>query len=627
MIKPRKMKTYYLKIREKFISSIQKGAKKHEYRLAKPERRSIKVGDNLVLISNQDKKNYVRTTVTGISIYKTWKEALEKNWKEDFAGIFETLESAIRECQSFYDKEQVDEYGIIVYDINPVIVNYSKEPVLLDTNIVIKRESINNASSEVSKLFNWFDKKQISKYIHKLTIEEISKYGNKVLKDNILTKTQSYNVLPDFRSQPDDFFTKVVSKYSNNENSKNDNALLLEVYNDNVRLLITDDFLMLRKAEELFIRENVLSSNELLTIYENASPKNIDYKVLNAKLMDFRDVDLSDSFFESLRKNYGGQKFDRWFKRKALEGEQAYVCRENGVLKGFLYLKTEEKDEKDYLDVEPTLRPIRRLKVGTFKVVHTGYRLGERFIKIIMDKAVKEKVDEVYVTLYENREEDIRHLQILLSEWGFCRYGYKKSTKELVMVKSMVEYDYSKDPKFNYPLLNKNATYRFLPIMAKYHTDLFPDNILKNEDASLYEGNLAHRYAQEKIYLTGAFFNNAKPGDIVLIYRMSDEWYKRYSSVVTGTAIIQSITQTKDVEHCIKICKNRSIFREEEIRAVYSKYPVVVNLLALETFPAKVTLDFMRAHNIIAEGFGPRPFRTLTKEEFDLICKKGTGEE
>ena len=66
--------------------------------------------------------------------------------------------------------------------------------------------------------------------------------------------------------------------------------------------------------------------------------------------------------------------------------------------------------------------------------------------------------------------------------------------------------------------------------------------------------------AQEKIYLTGAFFNNAKPGDIVLIYRMSDEWYKRYSSVVTGTAIIQSITQTKDVEHCIKTCKNRSIF-------------------------------------------------------------------
>ena len=621
------MKTYYLKIREKFISSIQKGTKKHEYRLANDERCSIKVGDNLVLFSNQDKKKYVRTTVTRISIYKTWAEALARNWKEDFSGLFDSLEVAIKECQSFYKKEDVDKYGIIVFDIEPVIVDYSKESVLLDTNIIIKRESFNNASSEVSRLYNWFDKKKKSKYIHKITIKEIEKYGNKALKENVLIRTQSYSILADFHSKPDEFFLNVVNKYSNKENSKNDNALLLEVYNDNVRLLVTDDYLMLRKAEELFIRENVLSSNELLTYYENTSPTNIDYDVLNVRLTDFKDVDVNDSFFDSLRINYNGQKFDRWFKRKALEGEQAYASREKDVLKGFLYLKIEEKDEKDYLDVEPALSPIRRLKIGTFKVTSTGYRLGERFIKIIMDKALKEKVDEIYVTLFENKDDDITRLQVLLSDWGFCKYGYKKTTKELVMVKTMVEYDYSKDPKFNYPLLNKNAAYRFLPIMAKFHTDLFPDNKLKNEDTSLYKDNLAHRYAQEKIYLTGSLFNNAKPGDIVLIYRMSDKWYKKYSSVVTGTAIIQSVVKTKNVEQCIKLCKNRSIFNEEEIREIYTKYPVVVNILALNTFPVKVTLGFMRENNIIAHDSGPRPFHALTKEQFDLICKKGTGEE
>ena len=54
------MRTYYLKIREKFIPDIEAGNKTHEYRLASPDRASIKVGDTLVLISNQDKNIFIR---------------------------------------------------------------------------------------------------------------------------------------------------------------------------------------------------------------------------------------------------------------------------------------------------------------------------------------------------------------------------------------------------------------------------------------------------------------------------------------------------------------------------------------------------------------------------------------
>lgn len=49
------MKTYYLKIRDKFISDIKNRVKKHEYRLASPERMQAKVGDTFVLISNQNR--------------------------------------------------------------------------------------------------------------------------------------------------------------------------------------------------------------------------------------------------------------------------------------------------------------------------------------------------------------------------------------------------------------------------------------------------------------------------------------------------------------------------------------------------------------------------------------------
>ena len=620
------MKTYYLKIREKFIKPIELGTKNHEYRLGSPDRASIKVGDNLVLISNQNSKYYVRTTITGITHYKSWQDALERHWKEDFVGLYDSIDSALEECYRFYKKDEVDEYGIIVFDIKPVPVDYSNASILLDTNIIIKRESENNVSPEVSKLFNWFDKKEISKFIHRSSIDEISKYGKTNSRDSLLTKLKSYDVLPTLPAPADTFFNKVVSKYSKDPNSEVDNALLLEIYNDNIHLLLTDDSLMLRKAEELFIRDRVLSSNELLTKYEESNPKNIDYKVLNVKLTEFDKVDVNDTFFETLREDYNGQEFDRWFKNKSLQKEQAYVSREKETIKGFLYLKVEDEKE-DYSDIVPIFAPKRRLKVGTFKIVSTGYRLGERFIKIIIDKAISEDVDEVYVTLFNDKRDEVKRLQKLLSEWGFCAYGQKQSTGELVMVKNMRDYDYSKDPKFNYPLISENPTYRFLPIKAEYHTELFPDYILKNEDASLYEGNFAHRYAQEKIYLTGAKYRDVKPGDVVLIYRMSDSVYKRYSSVVTGRAIIQEIIPTNNVEECIKACKNRSIFSEEDIRKIYHQYPTVVKLLALDTFERKVILDYLRENKVIEQDGGPRPFQPLSKEHFDLICKKGTGRD
>lgn len=47
---------------------------------------------------------------------------------------------------------------------------------------------------------------------------------------------------------------------------------------------------------------------------------NIEYKT-------FDSIDLSDSFFDSLREAYYG--FNDWYNKKAKEGEKAYVLYEN----------------------------------------------------------------------------------------------------------------------------------------------------------------------------------------------------------------------------------------------------------------------------------------------------------
>ncbi len=618
------MKTYYLKIREKFIGEIKAGTKKHEYRLASPDRTQVKVGDLLVLISNQDKSVFVKTTVKGIRVFPGWREALEDNWQQDFQNLYSTIDEALRECYKFYPKDEVDTYGIIVYDIEPLKTDILQSSILIDTNIIIKRESSNNVTFEIASLFNWFTKKGSAIFVHERSKDELSTYKDESVKNSMLTKLSSYNTLPVFTQHPDDYFEAVVSHYAKDQNGIIDNALLREVYDGNVGILLTDDNLILRKAKELYIRDRVLTSAELLSWFENCDPRNIEYKMLAVTLREFGDIDLSSSFFDTLREDYEGIVFDNWFKKKARNKEKAYVFKnEAGVLQGFLYLKDEYADEPDYLKVTPHLTPKRRMKVGTFKIERTGFRLGERFLKIIFDNARIRKVDEIYVTLFEDKREGVKQLKALMEEWGFRKYGYKPNG-ELVLVKAMDTYNAQETPKFNYPTLKPSSDCYFLPIYAQYHTDLFPDMILKNEDMHLYEENKAHRYALEKIYLSGSYDAPANPGDLFVVYRIADRDPKKYNSVVTGIAIIESISQTQTVDECVALCKNRSVFTESEIREMHKNRPIVIKLLDYMPFTTKVTLDQLRKRGIIDQYSGPRPFSKITKEQFDIIFKLGT---
>ena len=107
----------------------------------------------------------------------------------------------------------------------------------------------------------------------------------------------------------------------------------------------------MRKAEELYIRDRVLTSAEFLAFFEKNYPQNIEYEMLSVKLKRFDEVDINCEFFDTLREDYEGRKFDAWFKNKG--GEKAYVFEEKGILKGFLYLKEELPNEPDYLKITP----------------------------------------------------------------------------------------------------------------------------------------------------------------------------------------------------------------------------------------------------------------------------------
>lgn len=609
------MKYFPYKIRPHFLPLIRNGVKTHEYRLATND---IRVGDVLVLISNQDSSDYEKVIVKKIEHFTNWEEALYNTWENDFRGTFTSLEDIMKECRRFYSKEDTDKYGINVYEIAPFSKQFRNSSYLLDTNVIIERESSNDVSSEVAYVYKWIDKIGGKRVVHPLSKEELSRHGNENVRNVMLTKLGAYEEL--VPSAEDSALFRHICSTSEDPNTEIDHKILLQVFNGTADYLITSDRGILRKAKQLYIDDCVLSPNEFLVRIEKEYPSLIEYNVLSVKLVKVGSLRIDDPFFNTLRDDYGEVKFNEWLRKK--NREEAYVFINNDGLQGFLYLKIEGPDEP-YDDFEPVLLPAKRLKIGTFKTNSLGFRLGERFLKIIFDNALENKVDEIYVTMFENNRDEVKALRDLMEQWGFVKKGIKKSTGEIYLVKDMKNYNYSKDPKFNYPLRINDPKIMFLPIYSKYHTRLFPDLLLKNEDMHLYDEE-ACGYAIEKIYVCNPPKINCKPGDLVCIYRMGD-YNAKYTSVISGIGIVQEIVYPQTIDEFLKECKNKSVFSEVELKDFFDsgKYRTVIKILFLEGLNKKVNYDLLKKNEILLSDDAPQVNHFITMDRYMTLRKIG----
>ena len=333
---------------------------------------------------------------------------------------------------------------------------------LLDTNIIIHREASRVISPDIGTLFKWLDKGKYTKCIHPITVEEINKNVNKDTAHAFSVKLESYEKLRTVAPLNDQ--VKATSDSVDvTVNDKNDTLLLNEVFSGRVDLLITEDKTIHKKAVLLGIGDRVFTIDSFLEKVISENPELVDYKVLSVTKRHFGDVNLKDSFFDSFREDYVG--FDKWFNKKS--DEIAYVTYAKDTILSFLYLKIEGTEE-NYSDITPVFKPNKRLKVGTLKVVSNGLRLGERFLKIIFDNALINKVDEIYVTLFDKRDDEKR-LIVLFEDWGFKLHGKKQSSsgEELVYVRSFQPAYDSKNPKCTYPIYRGRKMYSWSPYIRR----------------------------------------------------------------------------------------------------------------------------------------------------------------
>jgi len=492
---------------------------------------------------------------------------------------------------------------------------------LLDTNIIIHRENFRVSNYNIGHLYRWLDKLHYTKVIHPYSVQEIEKYKSKTVQKNFSVKLEAYEHIK-VVSEPTDDFLKNFAGQDKTVNDKIDNALLFYVYSGKADILITEDKRILSKAQKIGIRDKVLSINQFIVNATETNPTLVDYQMLAVKKELFGNIDLSASFFDSFKEGY--KEFTTWFNKKS--EEEAYVCKDDkGDILGFLYLKTEDPNE-NYDNIAPKFDRKLRLKVGTFKVLSTGFRLGERFIKIIFDNAIQYGVEEIYLTMFEDREE-LQILSELLIRWGFFKHGKKTTVngEETVFVKKLGHYDNSLTVKENFPSILYNKQKFILPIYPKFHTTLLPDSKLNTENEVNFLGREAHKYALQKVYISWTFERNINKGDIILFYRIGDSSNKKYSSVITTLGVITDVIfDLKSKEELFKACQNRTVFSQKDLTEFSKKLKnlTIIKFVYAKKLTKRPTLNFLWENKILNFPNGARPFTKITDSQFESILKE-----
>lgn len=484
--------------------------------------------------------------------------------------------------------------------------------ILLDTNIIVYRESDNVYKERVGELFRIIDNNpDMYKYIHPVIRQELLQNLYNEKRDLLLNRLTSYNVLESSRTI-DSKLIEITRPLNKTSNDQIDDIILNEVYIGKVDFLITEDKKIKEKASMLGIGSKVMNINEF--IYFNKDKKSIDHNILDIYKVKFGDLNIDDPFFDSLKKDY--PEFLCWYNKK--KNEDVYSYEEQGKILGLLVLKNEEPDLEDYSDIKPAMRKNRKLKISTFKVEVRGKKIGERFMKIIFDQALFSMVDEIYVTIYDNDDKKLNLINYF-ERFGFIYHGKKK--EELVYVRSMKKFFDSNNPLMNYPYIKRSNDTFVIPIKPKYHTYLLPDSKLYRE--SYKDIHMPVEYAINKYYITNCgWLEIPKIGDNIIFYRSCQEGsIAKYSSVLTTIGIVTNIFIPKNAQELVDKVSGRTVYNEEELKAKYSKNTYVIEFAYITTLEKKLNYDFCKTNNILEEP--PRGVLKIEPDKFQRIIEFG----
>lgn len=483
-----------------------------------------------------------------------------------------------------------------------------KEKILLDTNMMIyilDNHVLDEKISRLTKLLYDSDKFIIA--IHPKTFEEAGKIKDDNKRAIFISKLKVYNIIEDPPKITEEFNKLAGCK---NENDKVDNEMLYAVERNCVSYFISNDKEIWKKAEKLHLKDRVLSIDDALKKFKKEEKVIVQTPVFIKKEYLY-ELELNDEFFTSLRKDY--LEFDKWFIKKQREGEMAYITKtKDDKITSFLMLKEEDEDE-DYSDFEKPFKPAKRIKVCTFKVADTGKKIGECFIKIMVNEAIQKNVDEIYVTTFDKQES----LIYLLKQYGFEFYTFKNTPKSDGTVEKEAIYVKNMRDKSQYPYVQlKEQNIFIFPVIPQYHKLLFEDAEGEYQiSIKDTQGKNTSANAIKKAFISNSKIKTIKSGDIILFYASHNK------KAITTLGIVETTwNKFESQDEIINLVRRRTAYEEEELRRIAKLDSLVIMFKHYITFKNPISYEFLY-NNGIVNGYIQAPM-SIKKEDLEKIIKQ-----
>lgn len=487
--------------------------------------------------------------------------------------------------------------------------------ILIDTNIFIYREAdqvLSENQQTLSRILHEIGALQI---VHPLSVRELMKNSNPEKKRVMLSKIKAY---PQLESPPDPmqdagFCAQITPKPGTNDGV--DDALLYCVYRDAVDYLITEDRKIIAKASRLGIDDRVFLISDAVEFFQQfivsekpSTPPGLEEDFIY-------NLDLSDPIFDTLKDDY--EEFVTWFKKISRQGRKCWVHYNPDESIGALLIY---KIEDDPLDTIPPFPKKKRVKISTFIVRHIGQKIGELFIKLAVDIAIKNRTEEIYLTHFTKPED---RLVELITEYGFIMSAKNQRGEEIFIKKIYA------DPArvAGLPPLEVSREYYpsfydgsevckyFIPIWPENHERLFTDfkgsrqtKLPEHSGLFIIEGNTI-----KKAYLSHTKNKHIAPGDLVFFYRSRD------LKMVTSMGVIETIHRDLEAaDEIMKIVGKRTVYNRDEIERMPK--PVTI-IMFRHHLHVKNPVSYKRLKELGILTFAPQSITKISEENYNNLIE------
>ena len=432
----------------------------------------------------------------------------------------------------------------------------------------------------------------------------------------MISKVRAY---PQLESPPNhthdlEFNEKIPAKAGSN--NEIDNALLYCVYKDAVDLLVTEDRRLIAKAARIGVDNRVFLISDALDLFKSLSPTEKTMAPPGVEEDYIYNLKLSDPIFTTLKGDY--EEFEEWFRKISRQGRKCWVhYNPDGSIGALLIYKIEEEP----LDTVPPFTKKKRVKISTFIVRNIGQKIGELFIKLAVDIAIRNKTEEIYLTHFTKQDD---RLVELISEYGF-KLEARNLRGEEVFIKRI--YACSEQVHYLSPLEISRQYYptfydgpnvrKFIvPIWPENHERLFTDFKGKGRQTKLPEHSgmfIIEGNTIKKAYLSHTKNKHIATGDLIFFYRSRD------LRMITSVGVVETVQRNLTIpDDIIKIVGKRTVYSRDDIERM--KKPLTV-IMFRHHLHVKNPVPYKNLKELGILTFAPQSITSISNSKYNLLLE------